>query len=268
MNRYPVVSGLLLSWFHRDFYRQVGKNWRGRVFGYLFLVEMFCWALLCAHYHVQFSRWVREEAPKLIQQVPHITIDQGVASVDADQPYRIVDPDHPDSVLFVIDTTGQVTELTDDIRGGLMTRDKVYVRQRGSFRETRVYDLSEIPHYDLDSETVSGWLETIRKWALWVFFPFAVIGGVIYRLVLALIYSLIGLIINGFLAARQSFGGVFAISVMAMTPMMLIKTVKMLTGMTIPVFWGISFAVTVGFLAFGLFALHRSPTGPSPDVTG
>jgi hypothetical protein len=259
MESYSIFSAPFLSFFHKGFYRDVGNKWGGKIFGYLVLLQMFCWALILLHLQAGFSAWLKNEAPKLINQIPHVSILNGEASTDVEQPYRIVDPFKKGRVLFVIDTTGKITELDNSTEVGLMTKNKVYIRQRSNLGEVRVYDLSKIQHYELDAAKVSGWADTIRKWALLAFFPFAVLGAFFYRLFIGLLYALFGLLINAFLTDKHDFGQVYRVAIMAMTPAILLKLVKVLTGMRIPMFWGICLVVTIFYLAFGLFALHATP---------
>ncbi|MCK5879990.1 MAG: DUF1189 family protein [Holophagae bacterium] len=266
MESYNIFIAPFFSFFHKDFYREVGKNWKGKIFGYLILLQMFCWALVCLHLHTQFSAWIQNEAPKIINQIPHITIVDGEASTDVEQPYTITDPFKSGRVLFVIDTTGAITELDDSMKLGLMTRDHVYFRQQNSLNEVRVYDLSKIDRFELDAAKVSGWADLLRKWMMLAFFPFAVLGAVLYRLFIAVIYSLIGLLINAFLTGKADFGQVYRVSIMAMTPVILLKLVKNLTGIHIPMFWGICVLITLFYLAFGLFALKNGPSENEMDA--
>lgn len=257
MKSYSIFTAPFFSFFHKDFYREVGKNWKGKIFGYLILLQMFCWALICLHLYTEVSAWIQNEAPKVINQIPHISIVNGEASTDVEQPYTITDPTRPDRVLFVIDTTGQITKLDDSMKAGLMTRDHVYVRQKSSLNEVRVYDLSKIDRFELDAAKVSGWADMIRKWMMLAFFPFAVLGAFLYRLFIGLLYSLIGLLINAFLTQKSDFGEIYRVAIMAMTPVLLLKLVKNMTGIHIPMFWGVCIVVTLFYLAFGLFALSR-----------
>ncbi len=259
MESYSIFSAPFLSFFHKDFYRDVGKKWGGKIFGYLILLQMFCWALILLHLQGGFSAWLKNKAPKLINQIPHISIVNGEASTDVEQPYRIVDPFKKGRVLFVIDTTGSVTELDDSMEMGLLTRDHLYFRQRSNLNEVRVYDLSKVDRFELDATKVSNWTQLIRRWMMLAFFPFAVLGAFLYRLFVGVLYALFGLLINAFLTEKSDFSQVYRIAVMAMTPAMLLKLMKILTGVRIPMFWGICFVITLFYLAFGLFALHASP---------
>jgi len=93
MKRYSIFHAPLLAFGSKSFYRDVGRQWKGVAFGYLILLLVVCWIAPVASIHFGFSNWIDTEAPKIIEQIPAITFNNGKASIDEPQPYRIVDPE-------------------------------------------------------------------------------------------------------------------------------------------------------------------------------
>ena len=254
MKKTNIFLAIPLSFGSKALYREVGKSWGGRVFGYLFVVQLIFWAFICIGIQSQFSMWVVQDAPAVLSQIPEISITNGVVSTDVEEPHFITNPENPDEVWFVIDTTGQYTELTQDILGGLMTENKVYIRQQSSLNEVRMYDLSTVPQFNMNADTVKGWLDLARTLLFWVLLPLCALGGFIWRLLLGLWYGLLGLIPNGFLAEKSDYGVIYRTAIVAMTPAMFLKLLKTLLHLNIQLFWLLSFAVGFGYLVFGLWA--------------
>ena len=83
MNRYGRLQALTLSFYSRALYRDVAQNWKGAGLLYLWNVLALSW-MACA-----FATHSRSDAlDRIIDQVPPIRIEHGVAFVDAQQPFK------------------------------------------------------------------------------------------------------------------------------------------------------------------------------------
>lgn len=266
MKKINFVAAVGLSFGSKKLYREVGKSWGGRIFGYLILLELFCWVFLAAEMHQSLNAWVDAKAPAVIDQIPTITIENGKVRTDVEEPYFIRNPWEPDArPMFIIDTTGTYTELGDHAEAGLLTKDRAYVRQSSSLNEVRMYDLSTVQNFTLNAEIARSWMDRVAGLVFWVMLPLCTIGAFLWRLLLGLWYGLLGLIINGFLAEKSDFGTIYRTALMAMTPAILLGLVKSLTDVHIPFFWFISFLVAMGFLIFGLRAQSTDKPEPGPE---
>ena len=111
---FPLLQIPVLSFFSKGLYRGVMQNWRGRSGGfvYLFLLLAVCWAPSMVKLHFQTLDFIRKDAPGVVTQLPEITIEKGVVSVKAPQPYYIHDPGTR-TIIAAIDTTGGISSLED-----------------------------------------------------------------------------------------------------------------------------------------------------------
>jgi len=259
MNKFSIIHIPVLSFFSKELYRDVGLNWNRvrAAFGYLLLLLAVCWIPAMVEMHMGFSDFVDNEAPKVVEQVPEITITDGQASIQEPQPYYIKDPES-DNVLAIIDTTGTIESLEDPNTICLLTKTKVIWRQ--SNVETRAIDLSEVKHFVLDSGRIMGWLHTVGKFLVVIMYPFALLGSYVYRIVQALIYAAIGLLFASLCKVTLPYSALLRLAIVAVTPCVLLKTVLGLVGVHLPYAWLIYLLIALGYLFFGVKAISETTT--------
>ncbi|HZK81445.1 MAG TPA: DUF1189 family protein, partial [Humisphaera sp.] len=102
--RYGAISALLLSFFSADFYRDVGRRWRGIGFWYLVWLMFITAIPIAVKAHIGFSKFARTDAQKMISTFPSLMITKGIVTSDPD-PYLWAEPSSG-SVFLYVDTTG------------------------------------------------------------------------------------------------------------------------------------------------------------------
>ena len=148
MKKYSIIHLPVLSFFSKDLYRDVGLNWKGICFGYLFIFLAICWIPIMVKIHTGFSAFVKNDAPPIIDQIPEITITDGQVSIEEPQPYFIKDPDNND-ILAVIDTTGTITSPSDANAFFLLTENMMITQTEF---ETRSIDLSQFDGFSISGD--------------------------------------------------------------------------------------------------------------------
>jgi hypothetical protein len=257
--RYTIFHVPAMAFFSRGLYRDVALRWKGTAFGYLLLLLVVCWVPGMIDVHAGVAEFVANEAPKLVSQVPVVTIADGRASIDEPQPYYILDPDSGEA-LIVIDTTGDITSLEETEAQALITRTGAIYRK--SAIETRTFSFSEIDRFVLTPDRIYGWLEVGKRYAAPVLYPFCVLGSFIFRILQALLYAAIGLLIARLLKTDRSYDDLLRLSVVAMTPVIIAGTLLDLADIVLP-FAGLwFFLVAMGYLTFGIraAATREEPT--------
>jgi hypothetical protein len=251
MKRYSIVHPFVLSFFSKRLFQDVARNWRGAGFLYLLLLLAICWIPNTIKAIMSFSHFAAEEAPRFLDQVPNITITNGEVSISEPMPYTIKDPDSG-AVIAILDTTGAMPDLEGSEAHVLLTKTKLIFKKNAA--ETRVYDLSPIASFTLTKERLYGWFDIARKCLGFAFFPICVLGSLVYRIVQALIYAAIGLIFASLLKVRLSYASLLRLSVVAVTPVVILDTLLDLAGQHIPVWGLICFLIAMGYLFFGVKA--------------
>lgn len=249
--QYRIYQIPLLAFFSRGLYRDVAHNWKGTAFGYLLLLLALCWIPATVGLHWAVAEFVDQDAPKVVSQVPEVTIVDGEASIDAPEPYLIRDPD-TGKVLMVIDTTGQITALADTEVMGLLTKNAVIFKK--SAYETRNFSLREVDSFVLTQEKIYGWLDLGKRFLAPLLYPFCVIGSFIYRILQALLYAAIGLLIARIVKTDLPYDGLLRLSVVAVTPAIIVATILTVAGIHPPMGGLWYFLATMAYLIFGIRA--------------
>lgn len=249
MKRFSIIHLPILSFFSGELYRDVGLNWRGICFGYLFLLVAVCTIPRVFMLQERISLFIDEQAPPLIEQVPKITITNGQVHVDELQPYYIKAPDG-NEVLAIIDTTGEIQSLDSTDAFALLTKTKLIHRQ--SNVEYRTYDLSEVQKFVLDKSRIRGWLNIVKKLIVPVLLPFILLGSYIFRIIQALIYAAIGLIFAAFCRIKLSYDALVRLAVVALTPCIIVRTIFEMVSVHLPIAGLWFFLLAMGYLFFGV----------------
>ncbi len=251
MKQYSTFHPLYMSFFSRSLYRDVGKNWKGLSFLYLLLLLAICWIPIMFKMHSAVSGYIADEVPKIVRQIPVITISNGEVSIDNDMPYIITDPEKDDPFI-IIDTTGEYSSLDNTPARVLITRTELIMKKSPS--ETRTFDLSEIEYLKIDRQTVYGWVETFRDWFAFLLYPFLVIASYIYRIVQVLLYAAIGLIIARNREVALDYQSLISLAIVSATPAIIVNALYNYGDIVMPFWWLICFMISMGYLFFGIKA--------------
>lgn len=236
MKKYSAIQIPFLSFYSKALYREACFDWKGTGFAYLFLLLAVCWIPSMIKFDISCSNFIRNDTPEIITQIPQITFNNGIATVDAPQPYSIKDP-KTQKVLLVIDTTGKVNSLKDTEAIGLVTKSEAIFKKNAV--ETNTYNYKGLGQFTLNQQKITGWLEIVRKYLALTFYPFAVAGSFIFRIVQLLIYAGIGILFASLCQSKRSYESLLRLSVVAVTPCIIISMILGVAGINVPFagFW-------------------------------
>jgi len=267
MSQYSIFTAPVLALVSRDFYRDVGRNWRVKSFVYLFLLEIVAWIAGIVVMSSMIADFVAKEAGAITDQIPPIAVKNGIVTADVEQPH-FIRAGNPPEVVAILDTTGEVTSLEGTTAHVLLMEKELIVKQKDS--ETRHYKLDKVDELAFDGKMIQTWLDDFGRWLPWVLYPVVVVFGFIGRVILGLIYSVIGLIIARLTSARITYGGILSIGLAAQTAPILLGVALGLLQFTLPFAGFVGFALAVGYMAFGIGANdgeRRDDDGAADDAT-
>ncbi len=262
MKRYSYLHALILSFFSKSFYQDVGRHWRGAGLLYIFLLLLLVWVPSVIRMQIGFSRFANQEAPRFTQQIPRITIRKGEVSTDVATPYVIKADDG--APVVIIDTSGQYQSLDDTPAYILLTKNKLIARDE---RQTRVYDLSTVESFDFDRTRAESWLQTARTWIVPVIFPLGVLFSFIFRAIQILIYAAVGLLFARMMDANLSYQTLMRLAAVALTPVLLLNLLFEFVPLRIPGWWLIGTGIGLGYLFFAVRANAGSAVPPGNEWT-
>jgi hypothetical protein len=249
--RYGLWQAPLLALYSRSFYRDVAAHWRGLAFVHLLLVMLLSAFVYTLHFRGLLARFIAEEAPAIVEQVPEIMIADGRVRVDVAEPYTIRWP-QGGAPLAVIDTTGEITSLAQTDAALLLTADRLAARL--SEGESRVLDLRTIESLRVDRNVVQQWLLNFLHWAPFILFPTALGIAFVLRSAQALLYAGIGLALSALYKIALPYGALVSVAIMAMTPFLLIDALLVWFDAALPLWGLIGFIMAMGYLVFGIRA--------------
>jgi len=255
MRRYCIFHIPVMSFFSKSLYRDVAFRWKGTGFAYLLLLLAVCWLFGMVKIQAGLANFVDNEAPAVISQVPTIRITNGEASIDEPQPYPIKDPKSGE-ILVLIDTTGSINSLDQTEALVLVTKTELIARK--SDVETRTFSFAGVENLTLNQQIIEGWLNIAKTFLVAMIYPFVVLGSFMFRIVQALIYAALGILFAKWRKVELPYGALLRLSVTAVTPAIIAKTLLGVGGVHLP-FAGLwYFLAAMGYLLFGVTACAQA----------
>lgn len=249
MKRYSTIHPLFMSFYSKSLYQDVGKNWKKISYLYLLLLLAVCLIPVMFKTHSAVSHYLLNEAPKIVKQIPVISISKGQVSADVRMPYIIKDPEN-NATLIIIDTTGQVDSLKNSAALALLTKTKLMIRK--SPDESRTLDLSGIDTLVINQSKVYDWIDTFLEYFPFVLYPFSLLFSFLLRLIQAIIYALISAYYSKYLKLILRYYSLISLSIVSMTPAIILDTIYNYIDIAIPFWWAIDFFIALGYLFFAV----------------
>jgi hypothetical protein len=255
---YGRFTGLVLSLFLPAFYRHVARNWGGIGILYLLLLFTLTWIPALVKIHLGVTKFAQEDFPPIAKKVPDFSIKNGKLSSPVPQPFEI--PDERGNPILVLDTTGKINNIEQTKAMFLITETKIWQRdpQTG---QIQIHDLTQMQlgDFDFTADKLQDWIDIGATWLAVSLFPFCLFGSMIRALILMLFASIAGLIFNAAFNARVTYGGLLRFAAVGMTLSVYIDTGLGLAGITVPFWFLIALALTVGYVGFGTFVSIPPP---------
>lgn len=254
MRRYNVLQALVLSFYSRDLYRDVAKNWQGLAVLYVLLLLALSWIPSAASIYQDVKQTIALKSPEILKLIPSVTIKDGTLSIDKPAPYIIKDP-KTNLPMIIVDTSGRIKSLANNQATILITQHKFYLRK--SLDYIHEYDFSHWRDITLDKSYITDILKqlglglVIGIYGLLVLFSFA------YRMLLALLYGAIALLFAKIGGFNIDYSRCVWLSMVAITPTVVTATVASMLDVS---FFGISviyFVISVCYLIFAVTAQNR-----------
>ena len=249
MKRYSIFHPLVLSFFSKSLYRDVGKNWRGTGLLYLFVALAVVWIPTIIKGQLGLARWVDADSKEITKQIPAITISKGQVSTDVPTPHFIKDP-KTGTAIAIIDTTGEYQTLENTEARFLLTKSKLIMGRNQM--ETRTYELSGVESLYIDRSLVENWLVTARRWFVPVLYPLALIFSFIFRAIQVLIYALVGLLFARLLNANLDFKTLMRLAAISITPVLVLNLLFEFVPGRIPWWTLIGIVIALAYLFFAV----------------
>lgn len=230
-----ILLSPLYSLFSLNFYRRVLRSPLSKGFSYLlYLSVLFAFGVTIVFMFTvipignEFANWLKQNFPELV------LTREGVAA-KVEQPFSLTHPDF--GTIAVIDTTKEMPTAEDLGKTVFfVTKTQVFIQNRPGERtgDYRVVDL--VPRNEQAKATwrdfvVTGtFIETIyrrlRPFAAPLLFIFCVFFFFVWKLIVALLYSLLALILNLFRKEKLSYRSLVNLCFFAITPVIVLQWLR------------------------------------------
>lgn len=241
---FPFWQAPYLAWFSKPFYQDVAQRWRGLALTYLLVLLAVAWLPNAFRLNQRMETFRNNDLPPILEQVPRLEIQNGEIQADVTMPYRIIDPESQET-LVVIDKNATEDDFDRLNTLILITRDQI-ISNRNGFN--RSFNLDDLEGVSIDKESLGGWIDGGITWTRTLAYPLLVINSWSYRFFQALLFGVVGLIIANSIQAKLPYAAVVRLSIIALTPVILIRTLLNFFGITVPFWWLLAFAITVIYL--------------------
>lgn len=255
MRQYSNLHPLWMSYYAGELYEDVGRNWHGRGFRYLFLLLTITWIPVVIMISNQFDDWVDKNLPGIIEQAPEIKIENGKLSTVPRKPF-IIDEPSTGKPLIIIDATGEYTSLEGVEAQFLLMEDRLLFRlETGEIQEAPVFQ--DVDETVVFNEDILYQLFDFLKGVLpFVLFPFAVIVSFMYRIIQVCVYAFIGTFLAQHVKTEISYETLLRLSAVSITPAVAVDTLNTLMDDALPIpyfYWLlICFLLSIGYLFFAI----------------
>lgn len=252
MRKYGLLKAIFLAFFSRSLYRDVVKNWGACTLVYLLLVLALCWAVMMVNIQPTINKGTTQFVKQIVPQLPTtIVVKNGIVTTALNQPYYITSSDKK-TVLAVIDTSGKYQDLKSTHANVLITKDSIaYLDSDNSLK---IRKISSSLSMDIQSNEFGQQVIKFTRWLWLLLFPLLVLSAFIYRLFESLFYAVIGKIFAGLMAVRLHYLELARLSIVALTPAIIVGTIINRVGIWFHYEWLFYFILSMGYLIFAIGA--------------
>lgn len=254
MTNTPLYEIPARAWYSNDLYQEVVTRRKGIHALYLFLFLLVCWVPSLFKQQKQFNAVADQWVDPLLRQVPPFSISSGKLSVEG-EPRQVISDPRSGRPLVLIDTTGQTTSLdsADSSIMVLVTADFFAVRR--SNRRFETHPFGGEPNRSVSQGDLDVLKETLKQHYPLLFFylsPLLLLASFLFRLLQAVLLAVLGLGICSYRKTRLPFQALIRLSVVALTPAMMVRTVCNLLDISLPLLPVILVLITLGYVVFGI----------------
>lgn len=244
--------------FDLGVFAKVARQKLRRTFVHLLLLVVIATATTTTVWMSHLRQAVRWLEPHL-DEIPTITIRNGEATADVEQPWvkNLGKDDSGMQVVAIIDTTGTRQDFAPNEIGVFLKKTELVVKQ---VDQSRVVPLSRFPDTTVGPDVVRGWIKMAMRRA-----PFYIGGFLAAWYLFAKSMQALLLVLAALVGARaMRFGQLFTVAVYALTPAVLIDCALSFLPVHVPAFWLIYVGVGITYAIAGA---RRADASPPPDTT-
>jgi len=246
------VSAIWESLYSRSLYTEAFSSWEGIGFRTIALLALIHTAVLSIGLQAELKRFMKEECPPVLQQVPTITFKDGKASTPEAKEYRIMSG--KGDLLAIIDT--RTPKSPADLAGAsvFFAGEEMVVQNALGQRETQTFE--SFGESSLNQEEANKVLTAIRDTG-WIFFTPMIFGLLLlWRMMELLLYSLVTIMVCSSKELKCSYAAKLRLTSLALAAWLTIRVVLSLVDVSFfnifACFAGVM--IVASYISFGVSA--------------
>jgi hypothetical protein len=250
MKQYGYLRAIILSFYSRELYRDVVKNWGAGTVFYLFLLLALSWGAMMFTIQPMITKNSAIALESIAPQFPAtIAIKDGEVKTPENKPYFITDPKN-NKLMAIIDTSGKYQNLAQAKSQMLLTKNEfMYLGDENTYR---VEKLPKKLNFEFTPGEIKKTLIKFTGYAWLIIFPILLLISFIYRLIEALFYGILGLIFASLSKVPLSYSATLKLSMVAVTPAIVIGTIFDWIGFSFYFEWFFYFVLSMTYLIFAI----------------
>lgn len=251
---YGFWQALWRCWYSKDFYKDVGDNWHGTGFGYLFGLLFLCTLVVSIVLNMHLQSIITTWEQSSFQQIPTMHFKDGTMQTDSQGVQVINTP--AGEPFVVVDTVGKYTKEHMPNAPVLMTSTAAYVSSTdGSVKE---YSYKELGSMDISADSVTKVVHATKYWLIFLLVAGILISVYVYRILLSLIYALLGEIVRMACKWHLPYLSLLRVTVVAQTPVLLLGTLVLVVPVYVTHLWVLGWIINLSYIFFGIHAAKRT----------
>jgi hypothetical protein len=281
MRQFAGWQAPFYSFWSKSFYIDVAKNWGGVAYAYLFVLLCFTWLFMSTKIEMEFSYKADHVLKPVIEQLPLMTIKKGILSIDRPSPYTIkgadgvafitfdtrdnpMKPAEAPGIFLVEKNTAIFKPSEADKLLGVESKEPQLYKRANPDQNMDLF--SNVDQAVIDQKSVNQVITTFKRSLAIGVFLVALPLGFILCMVQSLLYGLLAMAIASANQINISYGAAVRLSVVAMTPVLLVDSLLKLRNLN-SIFWGpIALFITVGYIMFAIRANIDEPSQKSQST--
>lgn len=248
--RHPWKA-IYLSWYSASIYRDAAHRWRGLGFRFL-LAELFVlWLIAAVHVHIVVVDYVDGYLEPLFKALPKIAMKNGTLLIDKPDKYQIKDA-RDGKLVINFDMTEKPVVPAEPRTAIFVEKHRILFRNSSKEQVYEFKDIKELSTQNFDWDFHLKVLQIFKTWAGVVVIGVFWLSSFVLCALQSLVYGLIGKTMAMIAKRRLTYSQLVRISVVAMTPSLIIDTCQKLLCVGIPAWGLVSAAITLIYLAYGV----------------
>jgi len=189
-------------------------------FKFLFILILIISVIVGVKHGLSMSEFLTDLLIWIEQDLPHIKIESGILSIEAEEPFETI----YNNIPVFIDTTGELMDLEGYEEATLVNKDKIIYKDKQTSSEV-VFNFDKVKDLDLTPSFINKMKEGmyVKMIPLGIFFMYIYFS--IVKLIHVFLFSLAGMLISNFKNKKFTYKEILNISIYSFSPVALLSVI-------------------------------------------